>query len=300
MSGDSKGNAMEISASAVKQLRDKTGVGMMQCKSALVEAKGDVAEAEKILRKKGLAAAANKAGRATGEGVLAARRSEDASRGVLVEVNCETDFAARNQDFQVLVGQVAAHALAFGAPAAASTPDAEALAALLDAPVEDAGGRPLREVVASAVAKIGENIQVGRLLRFDAPQGGFVSSYVHTGSKIAVLVEAKGERGPAAEALLRDVAMHVAAAAPRFVRREEVSEKVLEDEKEIARDQALKAGKPAQVVEKIVQGRMEKFFGEACLLEQPFVKDPDTTVGKLLGGALEVRRFVRFVLGESA
>jgi len=291
---------MEINASAVKQLRDKTGVGMMQCKSALVEANGDVAEAEKILRKKGLAAAASKAGRATGEGVIAARMSGDASRGILVEVNCETDFAARNQDFQLLVGQVAAHALAVGAPTAASDPDAGALGALLDAPIDGGGGRPLREVVASAVAKIGENIQVGRFVRFDATQGGFVSSYVHTGSKIAVLVEATGARGAAGEALLRDVAMHIAAASPRFVRREEVSAKVLEDEKEIARDQALKSGKPAQVVEKIVQGRMEKFFGEACLLEQPFVKDPDTTVGKLLGSALEVQRFVRFVLGESA
>jgi elongation factor Ts len=291
---------MEISASAVKRLRDKTGVGMMQCKSALVEAKGDVAEAEKILRKKGLAAAASKAGRATGEGVVAARLSEDASRGILVEVNCETDFAARNQDFQLLVGQVAAHTLVAGAPTAGSAPDAGALSALLDAPVDGAGGRPLREIVASAVAKIGENIQVGRFVRFDAAEGGFVSSYVHTGSKIAVLVEATGTRGPAGEALLRDVAMHIAAASPRFVRREEVSEKVLDDEKEIARDQALKAGKPPQVVEKIVQGRMEKFFAEACLVEQPFVKDPDTTVGKLVGGALEIRRFARFVLGESA
>lgn len=291
---------MEISASAVKQLRDKTGVGMMQCKAALVEAKGDSAEAEKILRKKGLAAAASKAGRATGEGVVASRLSDDASRGILVEVNCETDFAARNQDFQVLVGQVAAHTLAAGAPTVGSAPDAGALAALLDAPVDGAGGRPLREVVASAVAKIGENIQVGRFVRFEATPGGFVSSYVHTGSKIAVLVEATGARVPAGEALLRDVAMHIAAASPRFVRREEVSEKVLEDEKEIARDQALKAGKPPQVVDKIVQGRMEKFFGEACLLEQPFVKDAETTVGKLLGGALQVRRFARFVLGESA
>lgn len=289
---------MEITASAVKQLRDKTGVGMMQCKSALTEAKGDLGEAEKILRKKGLAAAANKAGRATGEGVIAAHASQAGNDGVLVEVNCETDFAARNEDFQRLVGHIAAHALAAGAATPASGPSAEALEALLSAPVVAAGGRPLQEVVAGVVAKIGENIQVGRFVRFDAGSGGLVSSYVHTGSKIGVLVEAEAKRGEDVEALLRDVAMHIAAASPRFVRREEVSEKVLADEREISRDQALKAGKPPQVVDKIVQGRMEKYFAEACLLEQPFVKDPDTTVGKLLGEGVRVRRFARFVLGE--
>jgi len=291
---------MEITASTVKQLRDKTGVGMMQCKSALAEAKGDLAEAEKILRKKGLAAAASKAGRATGEGVIASHVAENGRSGVLVEVNCETDFAARNEDFQVLVGHVAAHALSAGSPTTESESVAEALDALLAAPVVAAGGRPLKEIVAGAVAKIGENIQVGRFVRFDAAEGGRLASYVHTGSKIGVLVEAKVDGVEGHENLLRDVAMHIAAASPRFVRRENVAEKVLEDEREISREQALKAGKPPQVVEKIVQGRMEKFFAEACLLEQPFVKDPETTVGKLLGEGIQVTRFARFVLGERA
>ena len=291
---------MEITASAVKQLRDKTGVGMMQCKSALTEAKGDLAEAEKILRKKGLAAAASKAGRATGEGVIAAHVAEAGRDGVLVEVNCETDFAARNEDFQVLVGHVAAHALSAGAVTPQSGPTSESLDALLAAPVAAAAGRPLKEVVAGSVAKIGENIQVGRFVRFAAGSGGLVSSYVHTGGKIGVLVEAEAPQDGVSETLLRDVAMHIAAASPRFVRREEVSETVLADEREMSRDQALKAGKPEQVVEKIVQGRMEKFFAEACLLEQPFVKDPDTTVGKLLGDGVQIRRFAQFVLGERA
>jgi elongation factor Ts len=199
---------MEISASAEKQLRERTGVGMMECKSALVEAKGDVAEAEKILRKRGLSAAAKKAGRATGEGAVASYIHTGGKIGVLVEVNCETDFAARSEDFRHLV---------------------------------------------------------------------------------------------------HDIAMHVAAAAPRFVRREEVSEAVLADEREIARDQAMKSGKPPQVVEKIVEGKVDKFFGEMCLLEQPFVKDPEKTVAQLIsesvakiGENIQVRRFARFVLGESA
>jgi elongation factor Ts len=197
---------MEITAGVVKQLREKTGVGMMECKSALVESGGDVAEAEKILRKRGVAAAAKKAGRATGEGAVAAYIHTGGKIGVLVEINCETDFAARSADFQSLV---------------------------------------------------------------------------------------------------HDVAMHVAAAAPRFVRREDVSESVLAEEREIARDQAAKSGKPAQVVEKIVEGKLEKFYAEACLLDQPFVKDPDKTVGQLvtaavtrIGENIQVRRFARFVLGE--
>lgn len=291
---------MEISAGAVKKLRDKTGVGMMECKAALVEAKGDPSEAEKILRKKGLAAAAGKAGRATGEGLVTARVAPDGRAGVLVEINCETDFAARNEDFQTLAGAVAAHALGTGASTSGVEPDAAALETLLASTVAEAGGRPLREVVAQAVAKIGENIRVARFLRFETSGGGMLSSYVHTGSKIAVLVEAEAPAGDAAESVLRDVAMHVAAASPRFVRREEVSEKVLADEREIAREQAVKAGKPPQVVEKIVSGRMEKYFAEACLLEQAFVKDPDRTVGALLGDSIRIRRFARFVLGETA
>jgi elongation factor Ts len=283
---------MEITASVVKQLREKTGVGMMECKSALVEAKGDLAEAEKILRKKGLSAAANKAGRATGEGVVAARVTDDGRLGILVEVNCETDFAARGADFQALVGEIADHVL-HAEPAA--TPEA-----MLDQPLHGGGGKTVRQRIGEAVAKIGENMQIPRVARFDARASGpaAIATYLHTGSKIGVMIEAE-VHGDAAAAL-RDVAMHVAAAAPRFVRRDEVSQKVLDDEKEIAREQALKAGKPPAVVEKIVTGRMEKYFSEACLLEQPFVKDPDKTVAQFLGDRAVVRRFARFVLGESA
>ena len=274
---------MEISAGTVKQLREKTGVGMMQCKSALIEAGGDLGEAEKILRKKGLAAAAGKAGRATGEGTIAAKVAADGSSGVLVEVNCETDFAARNADFQELVGKVVALASEKGAPTAGSAPDPAA--------AEKLG---VADLLAAAVGKIGENMQFRRFVKFVA-DGGTVASYIHTGGKIGVLLEASA--GP--DSLLRDVAMHVAAAAPRFVRREDVDEAVLAYEREIARDQAVKAGKPAQVVEKIVHGRIEKYYSEVCLLEQPFVKDPDKTVKQVLGD-VAVRRFARFVLGDGA
>jgi len=292
---------MEISATMVKELRVKTGVGMMECKSALAEAKGDLSEAEKILRKKGLAAAANKAGRATGEGVIAARVDPSGRVAVLVETNCETDFCARGADFQALVAASLDAAMARGAATAGATADVAANEALYDSPSPE--GRSLRQMIGEAVGKIGENIQLRRFVKFEcAGASSVLAAYIHTGAKIGVLVEAEASTAGAAgtDATLRDIAMHIAAASPRFLSRAEVSAKVLSDEQEIARDQAVKAGKPPQVVDKIVAGRLEKYFGEACLLDQPFVKDADKTVGQLLGDGIKVRRFARFVLGESA
>jgi elongation factor Ts len=290
-----------ISASQVKELREKTGVGMMECKSALTETNGDLAEAEKVLRKKGLAAAANKAGRATGEGVIAARVDDSGRVAVLVETNCETDFCARGADFQALVTRAVEAAAALGSATSGSNADPAAADALLDAKAGD--GRTLRQVIGEAVGKIGENIQMRRFVKFErAADSSILAAYIHTGGKIGVLVEADVKPGSSAgmDVLLRDLAMHVAAAAPRFVGRNEVSPKVLSDEQEIARDQAVKAGKPPQVVEKIVAGRLEKYYGETCLLEQPFVKDSDKTVKQLLDDRATVRRFARFVLGEGA
>ncbi len=292
---------MEITASLVKELRVKTGVGMMECKSALTEAKGDLSEAEKILRKKGLASAANKAGRAAGEGVIAARVDESGRVAVLVETNCETDFCARGADFQSLVATSLDAAMARGAESAGSAADTAACEALCDSPGPD--GRSLRQTFGEAVGKIGENMYLRRFVKFErASPSSILAAYIHTGAKIGVLVEADTTAGQAAgvDALLRDIAMHIAAASPRFLSREDVSAKALSDEQEIARDQAVKAGKPPQVVEKIVAGRLEKYFGEACLLDQPFVKDSDKTVRQHLGDATKVRRFARFVLGESA
>jgi len=288
---------MGITAGVVKQLREKTGVGMMECKSALVEARGDLSEAEKILRKKGLAAAANKAGRATGEGIIATAASSSGDAAVLLELNCETDFAARGADFQALVTASVDAALESGAATDGSAPSESSREALLDAP--SASGRSLRQTIGEAVGKIGENMQLRRYVKFqrEAPTS-VLASYIHTGGKIGVLVEVESAGGSLPDGLLRDLAMHIAAAAPRYVTRDEVSAKVLADEQEIARDQALKAGKPAQVVEKIVTGRVDKFLSEVTLVEQPFVKDPDKTVRQLLGDGVRVRRFARFVLGE--
>jgi elongation factor Ts len=286
---------MEISAGTVKQLREKTGVGMMECKSALIEAKGDLAEAEKVLRKKGLAAAAHKAGRATGEGVIATKLDPSGNVAVLVEMNCETDFAARGADFQGLVARAVDAALAKGGATTGSSPDDAARETLLDAAGAD--GRSLRQTIGEAVGKIGENMQLRRFVKFQrAGDSARLASYIHTGGKIGVLVEVEG--AAASDALLRDVAMHIAAAAPRYVKRDEVSTKVIADEQEIAREQALKAGKPPQVVDKIVAGRVDKFLGEICLIDQPFVKDPEKTVKQLLGDGIAVKRFARFVLGE--
>ncbi len=304
---------MEISAVLVKQLREKTGVGMMECKTALVESGGDLAEAEKILRKRGLAAAAHKAGRATGEGVIAARIDPKGGWGALVEVNCETDFAARSEDFQRLVGEILDQ-VERGAPASegGAARDGDAV---LDAPLPGDPKRTLGQRISETVARIGENVQFRRYAKLVASGGGasgLVAGYVHTGSKIGVLVElglGPGVRrdSQATQALARDIAMHVAAAAPRFVQREQVGERILAEEREIAREQALKSGKPPAVVDKIVQGRMQKYFAEACLDEQPFVKQPEKIVSAILkeaagavGGPVEIRRFVRFVLGENA
>lgn len=292
---------MEISASLVKELRVKTGVGMMECKSALSEAHGDLSEAEKILRKKGLAAAANKAGRATGEGVIAARVEESGRVAVLVETNCETDFCARGADFQSIVTAALEAASSRGTATPGATADPAACVALLDALAP--GGSSLRQTIGVAVGKIGENMQLRRFVKFERnSDASILAAYIHTGAKIGVLVEAecKTPGGAAMSAVLRDVAMHIAAASPRFVSRDEVSAQVVSDEQEIARDQATKAGKPAPVVEKIVSGRLEKYYGEACLLEQPFVKDPEKTVKQLLGEGATVRRFARFVLGEGS
>jgi elongation factor Ts len=291
---------MEISASLVKELRTKTGVGMMECKSALAEAKGDLEEAEKILRKKGLAAAASKAGRATGEGAIAARVDASGRAAVLLEMNCETDFCARGADFQSLVGDAVDAAMARGAATEGSVASPDAREALCDALGPD--GHSLRQAIGEAVGKIGENLQLRRFVKFERHgPSSILAAYVHTGAKIGVLVEVDtADRAAGSEALLRDVAMHIAAASPRFIHRRDVSAKVLSDEQEIAREQSVKAGKPPQVVEKIVAGRLEKYYGESCLLDQPFVRDPDKTVGQLLGDGMTVRRFARFVLGESA
>ena len=259
----------QISASLVKELRERTGLGMMECKKALVEQNGDIEAAIDHLRKSSGMKAAKKAGRVAADGVILAKG------GYLVEINSETDFVARDDNFAAFADNVAE------AVAAAGTTD---VAAIMSGDLEAA-----REAL---VQKIGENISVRRIAGVSAD---VIGDYVHGNNRIGVLVALKGGD----EALARDIAMHVAAVNPQFVKADDVPGDVVEKEKEIFSAQAAESGKPAEIIEKMVVGRVKKFLAEICLVDQPFVKDPDLTVGKLVANAgAEVVEFVRFEVGE--
>ncbi|MDQ2970842.1 MAG: translation elongation factor Ts [Acidobacteriota bacterium] len=273
-------------------LRAETGVGMMECKKALVEARGDFEEARKVLRKKGLAAAASKAGRATSEGLVVAHVNPVAA--VLVEVNCETDFVARNDSFRGFVEKLADRIATHEAFGDTPSGDGGEVAAL-----SWPGEPSVAVAVAQLIAVLKENIQVRRFARLVPRPGEKFSSYVHGNGRIGVLVGIPGGD----EGLAKDVAMHVAASDPRFSARSEVTPGMVETEKEIARAQAAAAGKPAGIVERIAEGKVEKFYQETVLTEQAFVKDPEKTVGQVVvergGKEALALRFVRFKLGES-
>lgn len=283
----------EITAALVKQLRERTGAGMMECKSALVEAKGDLNEAEVVLRKRGLASAAKKASRSAKQGLITILI--DGGAGAITEINCESDFVARTEDFQGLTQGVTKLALS------GSYGD---LAALLAAPYE---GGTVEEAVKSKIAKLGENMTVTRFARIATE--GVLGSYIHTGAQLGVLIDAAADpalRGNAEFAdLLKDLAMQVAAADPKFVAKSDVTAADLDKERDIQRARALAEGKPEKMVDKIVEGRMQKYYEEVCLLEQPFIKDNAMTVTELIKsktaklGPIGVNRFVRFKVGET-
>jgi len=281
---------MAIPAAIVKELREKTGAGMMDCQRALAETNGDMEEAIKVLRKKGLAAAAKKAGRAAKDGLVVVAVAADRRRAGIVELNCETDFVARTEQYQSFATALAEQALADGA---------SELETFLHSRSQADPGHTVAEVISSQIATIGENIRLSRVASLQAATGMQLGSYVHMGGKIGVLVEISAG---ADEETAKDVAMHVAAAEPRFVSRDAVPQSVIDEEREIARAQAQTSGKPAQVVEKIADGKVAKFFEQACLLEQPFVKNPEQTVQAMLAarGGATVTRFLRFRLGEGA
>lgn len=280
---------MSVSAQAVKELREKTGAGMMDCQRALVEAGGDLEEAIKILRKKGLAAAAKKAGRVAKDGLVAIAVSADGKKAGMVELNCETDFVARTEQYQSLVKSLAEQAMN------EAVADAAALAAR---PFVADPSHTVAEVIASHIATIGENIVLSRALHWDAGEGMKLGSYLHMGGKIGVLVEVSDF---ANEETVKDIAMQVAAAEPRFVDPASVPGEVIREEKEIAKAQAAAAGKPEAVQEKIAEGKLAKFYEQVCLVEQPFVKDPNRKVKDVLAerGKVVVARFARFRLGEA-
>jgi elongation factor Ts len=274
---------MAISAAQVKELRQRTGCGMMECKNALVEAGGDMDAAAEALRKSGLAKADKKAGRVAAEGVVVVEVSGDGKTAVMVEVNSETDFVAKKDEFQNFAKAVASRVMS-DAPA-----DLEALLAM---PLSD-NGASIEEARRGLVATIGENINVRRFVRREAGAGS-LSSYLH-GGRIGVLVEVEGGDAD----LARDIAMHIAASRPACVDESGVSQEMLDKEKEIFSAQAAASGKPADIIEKMVSGRIRKFLAEVTLLGQPFVKDPDQPVGKLLKAAgATVRGFDRMELGE--
>jgi len=275
---------MAIAAALVKELRERTGAGMMECKKALVESDGDIDAAIEAMRKSGQAKAAKKAGRTAADGVVTVRIAEDAKTGVMVEVNSETDFVAKDASFAAFADAVTARALTAGAA------DVQDLASMPLYEGEDTSVDQAREAL---VAKIGENIQLRRLVRFDGGKGELYS-YRH-GVRIGVLVEIEG--GDAT--LGKDIAMHIAATNPMCVSADEVPSETLEKEKDIFRSQALTSGKPEKIVEKIIDGRVRKYLEEVTLLGQTFVKDPDVTVEKLLGRAgAKVVRFARLEVGE--
>jgi elongation factor Ts len=288
---------MSITAEVVRQLREETGAGMMDCKSALVEAKGEMEAAREILRKKGLAAAAKKAGRTAADGAVGSYIAADGKAGVIVEVNCETDFVAKTPDFQALVKDIAEH-IAKNAPADT--------AALAEQPFAKEPGKTVGQLVTEKIAVIKENIVIRRFARYEAPADGLVAAYIHPpAAKVGVLVElALGSADAAAlQALAKDVAMHVAAASPAaalYVAKDEVPADVLEKEKEIYRAQAAAAGKPASVVDKIAEGKVKEYYGTFCLLEQPYIREPKQTVAQHLAGKATVKRFTRFRLGEES
>jgi elongation factor Ts len=274
-----------ISKEDVLNLREKTGAGLIDCKRALIESAGDLDEAVSILRKKGIASAAKKAGRDAGEGIIAQSVSDDKSKGILVEVNCETDFVAKNEDFISFANKIAQM--------------------LLDEPDAD-----LESVRTDQVAKIGENIRISRSQSLQIQKNGLVESYVHTGAKVAVLLSL-GTSSTAASgdskvlSLAKDMCMHIAATSPVCVSRDDVPADLVAKEKEIAQAQA--EGKPPQAIEKIIQGKLEKYFSNSCFLEQPFVKDPSHSIKQLLhsigqevGAELTVESFLRFQVGEES
>ena len=272
----------QITAALVKELRERTGAGMMDCKKALTAVEGDMDKAIDFLREKGLAAAAKKAGRIAAEGVVGYALSEDSKVGCIVEINCETDFVAKTDGFKDLVAKVANHIVA------TKPADVEALLA------SDIEGQTVEALVTASVAKIGEKISVRRFALYEAPEG-LVAAYIHGGGKIGVLVEMKGGNAE----LGKDIAMQVAAANPSYLERSQVPAAELEHEKEVLSEQARNEGKPEKIIEKMVLGRINKYYKEVCLVDQEFVKDPDQTIAKLLkANNAEVLAFARFQLGE--
>ena len=289
-----------ITSQMVKELREMTQAGMMDCKKALVEAQGDMDKAVEWLREKGLAAAAKKAGRIAAEGVVASYITDDAKIGVVVEVNCETDFVAKTDNFINFSKNVAKH-IALANPA-----DVDALMAQK---FVDDESKTITDLVSDATVSIGEKISIRRFARYETDKGA-VESYIHMGGKIGVLLKVENDNAETLnnetfKTFYHDVALQIAAAKPSYVKKEEVPSENLAKEREILRAQALNEGKPEKIVDKMVDGRIQKYYKEVCLIEQPFVKDGDKSIAQLtaevakeIGANINIVSFERFERGE--
>ena len=280
-----------VTAALVKELREKTGAGMMDCKKVLTETDGDLEKAAELLREKGITKAAKKSGRVAAEGMVEAYISEDEKVGAIVEVNSETDFVAKNEEFRTFVMDVAKQIV---------KNNPESVEALLAEPAMFEEGKTVNEALIGKIATIGENISIRRFARFETTYG-LIEKYIHGDGKIAVLVNMKNGN----KELAKDICMQIAAAKPEFVNREQVPAERLEKEKEIYRVQALNEGKPENIVEKMVMGRIQKYYKEVCLLDQAWVKDGDKSISKFLeekskevGSPITVTRYARFERGE--
>lgn len=284
-----------ITAQLVKELREKTGAGMMDCKKALTASEGDIEKAIEILREKGLAAAAKKAGRVAAEGLVKTYISEDNKTAGMVELNCETDFVAANEEFV----NVATRLAEMAAKTTVTT-----IEEFVNEKYDD--NATVQETLTALIAKLGENMTVRRFAKF-AVNNGVVESYIHGGGRIGVVVElaSDSDNTTVLREVAKDVCMQVAAANPTFLSREDVDQEALEKEKEIYRVQALNEGKPEKIVDKMVEGRIQKYYKEVCLLDQAWVKDGDKSISKYLqekskeiGSPITINKFVRFERGE--
>lgn len=283
-----------ISAKVVKELREMTGAGMMECKKALTKTDGDIEKAVEFLREKGLASAAKKAGRVAAEGLVKTYVTEDGKNASIVEVNCETDFVALNEQFVQFTENLAKFVITSSA-----TTVEQLLAEKFD------GEKTVQETLTNLIATLGENMTVRRFKKFSVEKGA-IQGYVHGGGRIGVIVEAVCDtESPVVTEVAKELCMQVAAANPLFLSEADVDQQSIEKEKEIYRVQALNEGKPEKIVEKMVEGRIKKYYKEVCLLDQPWVKDGDKSISKLVaekskevGSEITIKSFVRFERGE--
>lgn len=279
---------MGISMEDVKELRERTGAGVLDCKKALSEKDGDIEAAVEYLRQKGMAEADKKSGRVAAEGRVNVVINNDRSEGVIAEINSETDFVAKNDNFIELVNKISDHLM---------QSEADTVEEVMAEGWYENENKDVDTVIKEAIASIGENINLRRFQRFETD--GFVEGYIHMDGKIGVLVDLEGELSDENLKTAKNIAMHIAASAPQFINREDVDQEVIDKEKEIYREQMLNEGKPEHIIDNIVEGKMGKYFTQICLVEQEYVRDTDMTVGELLKESnLMVNNFIRYELGE--